>query len=204
MNARKCTLVLTVTSVALLLGGCATMPHGPTIMVMPAQGSNFDQFQADDMACRQHASRSIGATVNEAGANNVVTSAAVGTAIGAVAGAFIGGHNAVGTGAGMGLLMGSMVGAGNAGMAERDAQHRYDIAYGQCMYARGHPLPMARPSVTTTIYRDYGYRRHDDYHGRPVIVYETAPPPTVIIQHPPLGYGSHPPPGAPPPPPPAP
>src|SRR5439155_608408 len=42
---------------ALLLGACATVPTGPSMMVLPGTGKPFDQFQADDAACRQWALR---------------------------------------------------------------------------------------------------------------------------------------------------
>ena len=38
-----------------LLGGCATMPTGPTVAAMPGPGKPFEVFQADDYACRQWA-----------------------------------------------------------------------------------------------------------------------------------------------------
>ncbi len=47
---------------ALVLGGCATVPTGPSVMVLPAQGKPFEVFQADDAVCRQWAAQQIGAT----------------------------------------------------------------------------------------------------------------------------------------------
>jgi len=153
-----------------LLTGCATVPSGPRVVVMPGAGISFEQFEADDRSCRAYADRSLGVGVNDAGTNNVVTGALVGTAIGAAAGALIGGHHSAATGAGVGLIAGSAVGAGNAGVVQGDAQRRYDIAYEQCMYAKGHQLPRA-PRVT----HRYRQRRY------PEVVYERAPT-TVIIQ----------------------
>ena len=72
---------------------------------------------------------------------SVVGSALVGTAIGAVAGAALGGE--AGTGAGVGLLAGTAVGASSGAEARHTVQQRYDIAYEQCMYAKGHQIPMA-------------------------------------------------------------
>src|SRR5438105_9494113 len=40
---------------ALLLAACATVPMGPSVMVLPGTGKNFEQFQADDAVCRQWA-----------------------------------------------------------------------------------------------------------------------------------------------------
>jgi hypothetical protein len=38
--------------VVLLVSGCATVPSGPSVMVMPGSGKTFEQFQYDDVACR--------------------------------------------------------------------------------------------------------------------------------------------------------
>jgi uncharacterized protein YcfJ len=94
-----------------------------------------------------------GKTAEDASRESAITSAAVGTAIGAVAGAAIGGHRGVGTGAGVGLLMGGAVGADSARASGVGTQRQYDNAYVQCMYTKGHRVPvsanMAQPRVTT-------------------------------------------------------
>lgn len=172
-----------------LLTACVTVPKGPNVAVMPGPGKSFEQFAAEDRSCRNHADQSIGTNVNDVGANNVVAGAAIGTAVGAAAGALLGGHHGGESGAGAGLILGTAAGAGNAGRAEYDSQRRYDIAYEQCMYAKGNQLPQA--STTTTYYSGY---RH-----RPIAVYQ-APPTTVIMQSPPAPLP--PPPGPVPPPPP--
>ena len=78
-------LVLTA---ALALGACVTRPSGPSVMVLPGAGKPLDQFQRDDVDCRQWAAPQMGA-------------------------------------------------GGDSWMLQR----RFDIAYQQCMYARGHDLP---------------------------------------------------------------
>jgi hypothetical protein len=136
------------------LSGCVSMPTGPSVPVMPAPGKPFEQFQADDSTCRAYASQAAGVTTNDAGAQNLVGSALVGSALGAITGAAIGGHNAAATGAGVGLATGALVGTGMAGEAQASAQRRYDIAYEQCMYAKGNQLPSAsyyRPSNTVIV-----------------------------------------------------
>lgn len=175
--------------VLLTLAGCATVPQGPNVAVMPGAGKSFEQFVADERVCRAYADESIGTRVTEAGANNVVSGAAVGTAVGAAAGALLGGHHGAASGAGAGLLMGSAIGAGNASGVQYDAQRRYDIAYEQCMYAKGNQIPQSYGAPTTTYYR----------YGRPVTVYP-QPTTTVIMQSPPTQIP--PPPGTIPPPPP--
>ena len=126
------------------LTGCASVPNGPSVAVMPAPGKPFDLFVAEDRDCRQFAQQSIGKSVGEAGTDSAVKSMAVGTAIGAVAGAVLGGnHNGAGTGAAVGLLGGASAGSNEARYSERESQRRYDISYEQCMYAKGNQLPQS-------------------------------------------------------------
>ena len=46
--------------VLFVLGGCATVPTGPSVMVLPPAGKPFEQFQAEDARCRQWARQQIG------------------------------------------------------------------------------------------------------------------------------------------------
>jgi outer membrane lipoprotein SlyB len=129
---------------ALALSACATQPpSGPSIMVLPGSNKNFDQFRFDESECRQYASNQVGTTAEDASVDSGVRSAALGTVVGAAAGALIGGRSGAAVGAGAGLLVGSTSGAGAAGASARTVQQRYDIAYAQCMYAKGHQVPAA-------------------------------------------------------------
>ncbi|KWF28589.1 hypothetical protein WL88_21665 [Burkholderia diffusa] len=126
-----------------LLGACAYMPAGPTVMALPGTGKSFDQFRADDANCRQYAfQQSGGVSAGQASAASAVGSAAVGTAIGAAAGAAFNGGTGAAVGAGAGLLAGSVVGAGAAQGSAYDIQRRYDYGYLQCMYATGNRVPV--------------------------------------------------------------
>jgi hypothetical protein len=157
----------------LLVAACASTPTGPNVMVLPGSGKSFDQFRFDDHECRQYAFLQSGGTQpNQAAANSGVASAAVGAAVGTVAGAAIGGSQGAGVGAGVGLATGAIAGTGAAAQSGATAQQRYDMGYQQCMYAKGHKIPMAASRYD---------RRPSSYRG-------AAPPP--------------PPPGTPPPPPP--
>ena len=127
---------------ALLLAGCATAPTGPSVMALPGTGKTFEQFRFDDGDCRQYASSQTGGA-QQAGNDASVRNAAVGTAIGAVAGAAIGGRQGAAVGAGGGLIVGSTSGAGAADRATYHGQRDYDHAYIQCMYAKGHKVPVA-------------------------------------------------------------
>jgi len=62
-----------------ILGGCAVVPTGPSVMALPGTGKSFDQFRADDGSCRQFAFGQVGGvTTNQAATNSAVGSAVVG------------------------------------------------------------------------------------------------------------------------------
>jgi hypothetical protein len=85
-----------VAGALLAAAGCAQVPTGPTVMVLPGRGKTAEQFQADDNVCRQLASQEVERTKG----------------------------------------------------GQVPAQGRYDMAYMQCMHAKGHQLTQA-PSRTT-------------------------------------------------------
>jgi outer membrane lipoprotein SlyB len=126
------------------LAGCVTMPTGPSRMALPGTGKDFDTFRADDASCREYGLQVSGAKPGDAQADSAVKSAAVGTVIGATAGAAIG-NSAQGAaaGAGVGLMMGALAGAGAGAQSGYAVQRRYDNGYTQCMYAKGHRVPVA-------------------------------------------------------------
>jgi len=138
-------LAIASLGVLALLAGCATPPpSGPSVMVLPGSGKSFDQFRFDDNECRQFAFAQIGGTSNQQAANDAAArNAVVGTVVGAAAGGLIGGNQGAGVGAGVGLAGGALSGAGAGEYAGRTQQQRYDIGYQQCMYAKGHQIPMA-------------------------------------------------------------
>ncbi|MGQ0543803.1 MAG: hypothetical protein ACT4P3_00505 [Betaproteobacteria bacterium] len=136
---------LVLVPLALLAGCASTPPSGPAVMALPGSGKSFDQFRFDAHECRQYAHSQVGGSTAEQAATDAgVKSAAVGTAVGAVAGAALGGRSGAGVGAGVGLAAGSLAGAGAAEASGRTLQQRYDFGYKQCMYAKGHKIPMAR------------------------------------------------------------
>lgn len=137
------TLALCVSAI-LALGGCATLPSGPSVMAMPGTGKSFAQFRADDAVCRQFALDQVGGTTaNQASTNSAVQSAAVGAAVGAAAGALADGHGGAATGAGAGLLVGALTGSAAAQSSGYTVQRRYDNAYLACMYAKGNAVPVS-------------------------------------------------------------
>src|SRR3954463_11998273 len=131
--------------VAFLAACAAPMPSGPAVMVLPGSGKNFDQFRFDDYECRQYASSQIeGKTPDQASSDAGGRSAALGAAVGGLAGAALGG-NARGAvaGAALGTAGGALAGPGAGAQSGRPLQQRYDVGYQQCMYAKGHQIPMA-------------------------------------------------------------
>lgn len=144
MNAIRHMPKLGVLGAALLLGACTVIPTGPSVMVLPGTGQPFERFRADDMECRQYAQYQIGGkTAGDSAKESAITSAAVGTAVGALAGAAIGGDSkGAAIGAGAGLLMGSATGTDASRASTVGTQRQYDNAYIQCMYAKGHRVPV--------------------------------------------------------------
>lgn len=120
-----------------LLVGCAPMPMGPTIAVMPTANKPFEVFVQDDQLCRGWAAHSIGQPGNELAAQQVIGSAAAGAVVGALLGAAVGDHHSAGVGAAMGTVVGGSVGANQGAATAWNAQRAYDIAYQQCMYSKG-------------------------------------------------------------------
>jgi hypothetical protein len=143
--------VLPLVVVGALLSGCASVPHGPSVMVLPGTGKSFEQFQGDDAVCRQWAAQQVGTTAEKSSTESTVSGAVIGTLVGAAAGAALGaaaGNPGVGAaaGAGVGLLGGTAIGAGRADAYGGSVQRRYDQSYTQCMYAKGNQVPVARGS----------------------------------------------------------
>jgi len=173
--------IAALAAAALSLAGCATVPDGPTVMVLPGQGKSFEQFQQDNRICRQYAYNEIGGTSAQRAANaTTLKSAGVGALLGGALGAAAGNSRGAGIGAAGGALAGTAVGSSNAYGDAYGAQQRYNNAYEQCMYAKGNRIPVAGGR--------YGSRGHHPY---------PPPPPGYQGNHGP--YYPPPPPGAAPP-----
>jgi hypothetical protein len=141
-TARAMRTMLLVT-LAGMLTACATAPTGPSSLVLPGAGKSFESFRYDDFECRNFASTQSGSqAADQARQDSAVRGAVLGTAVGAIAGAAIGGQRGAGVGAGTGLIVGTASGASSASGDSYSAQRRYDNAYIQCMYAKGHRVPV--------------------------------------------------------------
>jgi hypothetical protein len=197
-------LRLCVLAAAVFFAGCTTIPSGPSNLALPGTGKPFDQFRSDDGTCRQYAYDTMGGqTAERAQQESGVKSTLAGAAIGAlIGGAISGGHGAA-VGAGVGGGAGALAGIGAADASGYESQRRYDQAYTQCMYGKGHRVAVSAPA---RYYRSYAVPAYSPtYYPPPAPVYHPPPGARYSYAPPPPPPGS-PPPGvvypAPPPPPP--
>ena len=133
----------------MLVGGCAaTPPHEPSVLILPGSGKGFEQFRADNDICKQFAREQVGGqTADAAAADSGVRSAAVGAILGAAVGAAANGGHGAGVGAGAGLAVGGLEGTRAAAASGKRLQQRFDYGFIQCMYAKGHRVPVVRGSL---------------------------------------------------------
>lgn len=130
---------------ACALAACAHVPSGPSVAVMPAPYKPFELFIQDDATCREFARGRIddaAARADAQAAGGAVTGAAVGAAAGAV---IAGSARGAATGAALGTVVGTAEGAAQAERSSWSLQRRYDVAYQQCMYAKGNQVPGYAP-----------------------------------------------------------
>ncbi|MGZ5011096.1 MAG: hypothetical protein ACXV74_09080 [Methylobacter sp.] len=85
--------ILTILISVFLLSACSTMPSGPSVLILPGTGKNFDQFHNDDLMCRQFAHAQLSTSQKEPN-------------------------------------------------SAEEGQQNYDIIYIQCMYGKGHRVPV--------------------------------------------------------------
>ncbi len=156
-------------SALVMLEGCVTQPYGPTVPVMPGKNRSFGEFQRDDADCQDYADSRVAGQAHRAN-NRALTDAIIGTALGAGLGAAVGGGRGAAIGAGSGAVVGTAVGSSDSRYSQESLQGRYNIAYAQCMKAKGHEVPGFEDEP------GYGDRRR--YYGD----YPPPPPP------PPPGY----------------
>ena len=186
-NSRLIVLIVLSLFVFAVCGCATTMPQGPSVTVMPAQGKPFAKFQNEDAECRKWGEKSSGISAADAHNQSTFGGAAIGSLIGAGAGALIGSVSGnVGAGAaigtGTGLLVGTATGADSGRVSAREAQRRYDIAYSQCMASHGNQIqqPAAAP---VPVY--YPRRRVIIVPAEQPPVYYMPPPPAPMYQQPP-------------------
>lgn len=167
-------LGLALAAIALLLAMPAQAIDGPRVVMAPPAGKPPDLFAAEADFCRSEADS---VTSTEPQGPTIVSSAVVGTVLGAAVGSVFSSrrHDRTAAGAVTGLIVGTASGANRSAMNEANEQQRYDAAYEQCMLAKGNLSPR------------FVYRQ------APPATYAAAPPP------PPM-RSTAPPPNTPPPP----
>lgn len=172
----------------LALSGCATLPAGPSVTVLPAPGKPFDTFRTEDATCRQWAEQHLGGGgAQQAYDNSVATGAVAGTAIGAGLGAALGsasGHAGAGAaiGAASGLLFGSAAGSESGRVYGMEAQRRYDNAYVQCMYSYGNQVPGYRTRVVAAAPAPVAVAPPPPPPVAAPVAEQIAPPPEMYLE----------------------
>jgi len=137
MHKRKSLAVL---AAGLLLTGCATTPTGPMVEVMPAANKPFEFFAQEQTDCEHYAADQVAGGAQAAN-NRALGATALGAVLGLGVGAATGSGRAATVGAASGSAIGATVGADQSSYAGYSLQRRYDIAYSQCMYAKGNYVP---------------------------------------------------------------
>ncbi len=154
--------------------------------VLPGSGKNFDQFRVSDAECRGYASSQVGGTTPaQMAEDSGVRSAVLGTAIGALAGAVIGGSQGAAVGAGTGLLVGGVAGSQAGASSAWSLQKRYDAGYVQCMYAKGHKVPVSGNFSSTASHERRYYPPPSPGSGS-----RQGPPANYSPRYPPPGSGT--------------
>ena len=109
----------------------------------------------------------------------------VGTLLGAAVGSATSTrrYNNTGAGAATGLVMGTAIGAGTSAEEGRSAQHRYDIAYQQCMVSKNNQPAQSHtrqpPSVVYVPQVQPPPAPQPYYPPPPQTGYPPPPPPTL-------------------------
>lgn len=127
-------------TLALLTTGCATAPTGPVVTAMPPPSKPFDVFAREQSDCEHYAHDQV-AGVAQAANDRALGVTALGAVLGLGLGAATGSGQAATLGAATGGVIGAAVGANQSSYAGYSLQRRYDIAYSQCMYAKGNYVP---------------------------------------------------------------
>ncbi len=144
----------------MMLEGCVTQPMGPNVPVMPGKGKPWADFQQDDAACRDFANGRVAGRAENAN-DHAILSTIIGAGLGAALGAAVGGGHGAGVGAAAGGVVGTAAGSNQSAYAQGGIQRQYDIAYAQCMTAKGNAVQQP----------DEGYRPRwrgrGDYYGPP-------------------------------------
>lgn len=133
-------LGLALAAIALSVAMPAQAIDGPRVVMSPPAGKPPDLFAAEADFCRSEADS---VTSTEPQGPTIVSSAVVGTVLGAAVGSVFSSrrHDRTAAGAVTGLIVGTASGANRSAINEANEQQRYDAAYEQCMLAKGNLSP---------------------------------------------------------------
>jgi hypothetical protein len=131
---------------SLLVSACAHQPVGPSVAVLPGPNKPFAVFEQDQASCERYADNQVAGRAQTAN-NDALATGAVTTGLGALLGAAVGGGNGAGVGAATGAIFGTAIGTEMSRRDQYGLQRGYNIAYSQCMYAKGNQVPGARFSA---------------------------------------------------------
>lgn len=186
--------IAVVGSTALLLAACASTPMGPTVRALPQPGKPFEQLEADQNMCKGYANSQVSGQAENANTTGILEGVG-GTILGAGLGAAIGGGHGAAIGAAGGAVAGTAVGGSTSSNKQKGIQEQYNDAYAQCMTSKGYQIQRPAPRVvyqpappTTVIYTQPA--------PPPTVIYTSPPPPTVVYTQPappPPPYGAPPP-----------
>jgi hypothetical protein len=137
---RKATIALFSLASFVALTGCAMQPVGPTVRVMPGPYKPFEVFQRDQYDCGQYADMQVAGAADAAN-GRALGATAIGAGLGLALGAATGDGHVATAGAIAGGAVGATIGADQSDRAGYSIQQRYDMAYAQCMYAKGNQVP---------------------------------------------------------------
>jgi hypothetical protein len=127
----------------LLLSACAHQPVGPSVAVLPGPNKPFAVFQQEQASCERYADEQVAGRAHTAN-DDALETGVVTTGLGALLGAAVGGGSGAGVGAATGAILGTAIGTDTTRRDQYGLQQGYNIAYSQCMYAKGNQVPGAR------------------------------------------------------------
>jgi hypothetical protein len=142
--------ITTLVLAASMLSGCVTQPMGPTALVMPGSGKPFEAFAQEQATCKQFAGGQVDGGAAMANLQELGT-AALSTALGAGLGAAAYRGRGAELGSSMGAVAGASLAARGSARDQNSLQGRYDLAYTQCMYAKGNQIAVAAPPTGSRV-----------------------------------------------------
>jgi hypothetical protein len=155
----------------IVLAGCVPQTMAPTVVVTPGPSKSAADFGADHTACAAQANERM-APVIQAANNQIVGNALLGAAFGGGSTAAAGGSNsAVGATAAAGA---TIAGAANAQTAQATLQQQFNVAYSQCMYAKGDIVPGMTPTATEEAGSETHHAKHYAHKKPPVTASSSA------------------------------